>query len=241
MDEDRDTFRRPIATRNGLPDGGKVCTQPVMPRRLAVDRAEFLFRQFANPDKFELEVWATAIAAVLNDYSDEVILGVTDPRGGLARVQKWLPVIKEVVDECERRAITLAGQSKGDQARAETLRRRREDHADTPRDQREGFDELKKRHGDNWGIGKFDAVDRLRGDDDPAKQTEQKRVLSDFEIRKNRELIARMYDAEGVPQHEITSADPAWQMPVSPSLVKLLHGLDPRAPLSEPKKLKEIT
>jgi hypothetical protein len=58
--------------------------------------------------------------------------------------------------------------------------------------------------------------------------------------RRNRDVIDRMYVAEGVEQHEISSADPAWCMPVSPSLVKQIHRLDPRSPLSNPRPLREI-
>jgi hypothetical protein len=199
-----------------------------------------MFRQFPNPQNLDVEIWVAGISAILAEYDEDIILAVTDPRGGMYRICKWLPLGKEVLDECERRAGVAQAASKSDAAIDETLRRRREDHADTPRDAREGFEELKARHGDNWGIGKFDAVDRLRGDDDPTKVSETKRVLSDYVIRRNREQIARMYEHEGVAQHEITSADPGWQMPVSPSLVKQIHGLDPRPPLSDPKKLREI-
>lgn len=119
---------------------------------LAADRATFLFRQFPNRENRDAALWIAGVAGILSEYSEEIILGVTDPRGGMWSIQKWLPEGAEIREECERRAVAAAGRSKSDRAIAETLLRRAQDRAETPRNRRETIDELRARYGPNWGL-----------------------------------------------------------------------------------------
>jgi hypothetical protein len=52
--------------------------------------------QYADPEGFK-----NSLGAVLEDFSDEVIVYVCDPRTGLQRRMKWPPTISEVVEACE--------------------------------------------------------------------------------------------------------------------------------------------
>jgi hypothetical protein len=53
--------------------------------------------QFADPEGFK-----TQLGAVLEQYPDEVITYVCDPRsGGIQRRLKWPPTISEMVDACD--------------------------------------------------------------------------------------------------------------------------------------------
>lgn len=51
----------------------------------------------ANP-----EVYTAALATVLSEYPEAVVLRVTDPRTGLPGRAQWLPTVAEVKQECER-------------------------------------------------------------------------------------------------------------------------------------------
>src|SRR6266478_5958331 len=53
--------------------------------------------QFADPEGFK-----TQLGAVLEQYPDEVITYVCDPRtGGIQRRLKWPPTISEMVEACD--------------------------------------------------------------------------------------------------------------------------------------------
>lgn len=52
--------------------------------------------QFADPEGF-----LTQLGAVLEEFPDETIMHVSDPRTGIQRRSKWPPTISEVVTACE--------------------------------------------------------------------------------------------------------------------------------------------
>lgn len=47
------------------------------------------------------QVYAAAVAAIFDEYDDEIVQIVTDPRTGLPSKCQWLPTIKEVREACE--------------------------------------------------------------------------------------------------------------------------------------------
>lgn len=51
---------------------------------------------FADPDGF-----AVQLAAILCEFSEEVVMYVTSPRTGMQRRSKWPPTISEVLTACE--------------------------------------------------------------------------------------------------------------------------------------------
>jgi hypothetical protein len=52
--------------------------------------------QFADPDGFKNQ-----LGVVLEQYPDEVITYVCDPRTGIQRRLKWPPTISEIVEACD--------------------------------------------------------------------------------------------------------------------------------------------
>ena len=59
-----------------------------------------LFGCYRKGDANDPEMYTAAIAAILSDYSEEVIQHVTDPRTGIARKINWLPTVHEVDAAC---------------------------------------------------------------------------------------------------------------------------------------------
>jgi hypothetical protein len=58
--------------------------------------------QYAEPESFK-----TSLGAVLEQYPDEVITYVCDPRTGIQRRLKWPPTISEIVEACDEHAAFL--------------------------------------------------------------------------------------------------------------------------------------
>lgn len=58
--------------------------------------------QFADPDGFK-----TQLGAILEQYPDEVITYVCDPRTGIQRRIKWPPTISEMVEACDEHRAFL--------------------------------------------------------------------------------------------------------------------------------------
>jgi hypothetical protein len=59
--------------------------------------------QYAEPESFK-----TSLGAVLEQYPDEVITYVCDPRTGIQRRSKWPPTISELVEACDEHREFLA-------------------------------------------------------------------------------------------------------------------------------------
>lgn len=67
--------------------------------------ASYRIDQFADPEGFKV-----ALGAVLEQYPDEVITYVCDPRTGIQRRSKWPPTISEMVEACDDHREFLAKQ-----------------------------------------------------------------------------------------------------------------------------------
>jgi hypothetical protein len=67
----------------------------------AASRAALMFACYRKADASDPEIYAAAVAAVLNDYPPEVIDYITDPRTGLPSKSQWLPSVFEVRRACE--------------------------------------------------------------------------------------------------------------------------------------------
>lgn len=87
------------------------------------------------------------MAAVLSLYPEEVITHATDPRTGLASRCRWLPHVYEVREICDELLRPLQDAERRRRIAEETLAVREVD-----RGGRETLDELRARHGTNWGI-----------------------------------------------------------------------------------------
>jgi len=83
---------------------------------------------------------------VLEQYPNDVIVYVTDPRTGIQRRCKWPPTISEIVEECDSRVAHLA-----------TMERYKNWGSgnkllEPPRENRPTLEEMKAKYGDNWGL-----------------------------------------------------------------------------------------
>jgi hypothetical protein len=89
------------------------------------------------------------MAAVLARYPDDVVNEVTDPVTGLASQTNWMPTVREVAVACEAAVARAAATSKRQEVIAKTLARRKDE---PDRRTRPTIDELRAKHGHNWGI-----------------------------------------------------------------------------------------
>lgn len=103
--------------------------------------------QYADPDGF-----LTSLGAVLEQYPNEVVIHVTDPRTGVQRGQKFPPTIAEIVEACDAKIAEINRHQrfrdwgKPDEPPA----------LEAPRDTRLSLDELKAKYGKNWGLKSLD-------------------------------------------------------------------------------------
>lgn len=138
--------------------------------------------QYADPDGF-----LTSLGAVLEQYPNEVIIYVTDPRTGVQRGQKWPPTIAEIVEACDNRAAELhrydrfRNWGKSDDPPA----------LEAPREKRLSLDELKAKYGPNWGMTSLD--EKPKGPTFKAPTLEE---LQHFYAR-NPERVARLLGEQG--------------------------------------------
>ena len=98
--------------------------------------------QYADPDGF-----VVSLGMVLEQYSDGVILYVTDPRTGIQRRSTWPPSIAEVVRACDDRHAELL--------RIERYKNwgRNNDHKlEAPKVTKPSYEELIAKYGLNFGL-----------------------------------------------------------------------------------------
>lgn len=84
---------------------------------------------------------------VLEQYPDEVILYVTDPRTGVQRGCKWPPTISEIVDACDKQM-----QDKARTKRLQNWGKNEPPLLEAPAEDRPTYDELKAKYGENFGL-----------------------------------------------------------------------------------------
>jgi hypothetical protein len=64
--------------------------------------ASYRLDQYSDPEGFK-----NSLGAVLEQYPDEVITYVCDPRTGIQRRMKWPPTISEMVEACDEHRAFL--------------------------------------------------------------------------------------------------------------------------------------
>lgn len=101
--------------------------------------------QYPDPDGYMI-----SLGAVLEQYSDDVVLYVSDPRTGIQRNSKWPPTINEIVEALDNRASDLKWKKRFEnwgQNEPLAIEPPRED-----REERLSLNELKAKYGENWGL-----------------------------------------------------------------------------------------
>lgn len=134
--------------------------------------------QYGDPEGFK-----ASLGAVLEQYPDDVIRYVCDPRTGVQRRCKFPPTISEIVEACDDRVSELR--------RHDRFRNWGKPDDDTlaleaPREERLSLDELKAKYGPNWGMTSLD--EKPAGPVFKALNIEQ---LQDFYAR-NPERVTRL-------------------------------------------------
>lgn len=159
----------------------------------AVARAQLLAGCYRKDDAADPATYAAAVSAVLAEYAPDIVQRVTDPRSGLPSRSQWLPTVKEVRDACEdlawRQQETAAAVAREQQQ----LRERRQWLASQER--RPTLDELKAKHGENWGL-KADVK---------AEETARAQRRKSLQIDANRTVFERECAAAGMPANSTVS------------------------------------
>lgn len=90
-----------------------------------------MFGCYRKGDANDPETYTLAIAAVLAEYTPDVVRQVTDPRSGLPSRLKWLPSVSEVKEACDDlvRSKQPAADAWGDAAAAQLAARKHENQA----------------------------------------------------------------------------------------------------------------
>lgn len=67
----------------------------------AAERAQMMFGCYRKGDANDPETYTAAVAAILSEYSPDVVQRVTDPRTGIPRRMKFMPNPAEVSEICD--------------------------------------------------------------------------------------------------------------------------------------------
>jgi hypothetical protein len=152
MANDLETFKPAGAslTRHvGSPSALPALTSP----SVATERALLLLGSYRKGEADDPDTYVTAIAAVLTLYDPAIVARVTDPRTGIAGRVKWLPTVHEVRAACEEEAAFAHRMRQREAAIEKQLAdRRAADAAERNRPARVTLEDLRAKHGPNWGL-----------------------------------------------------------------------------------------
>lgn len=66
-----------------------------------MDRVCLLIACYPTGKPGDVDAYATALAAVFGEYTEEVIMAATDPVRGIARECRFMPSVADVIAFCE--------------------------------------------------------------------------------------------------------------------------------------------
>jgi hypothetical protein len=98
--------------------------------------------QYPDPEGFMV-----SLGMVLEQYSDVIVVYVTDPRTGVQRRSVWPPSIAEVVSACDARHAELQRIE-----RYKNWGRNNDRRLENPKDNRPSYEELIAKYGRNFGL-----------------------------------------------------------------------------------------
>ena len=116
-------------------------------KTLILQRQRILFSAFRSDQYSDPEGYLASLGMVLEQYPDDVIVYITDPRTGVQRACRWPPTISEIVEACDRRMQ--------DQARTKRLQnwgKNEVPQLEPPREDRPTYEGLKAKYGDDFGL-----------------------------------------------------------------------------------------
>lgn len=76
-------------------------------KTLILQRQRILFSAFRADQFSDPDGYLTSLGLVLEQYPDNVITYITDPRTGVQRHLKWPPTIAEITEACDQRVAEL--------------------------------------------------------------------------------------------------------------------------------------
>jgi hypothetical protein len=121
-------------------------------KTLILQRQRILFSCYRTDQFGDPEGYLASLGMVLEQYPDEVIEYVTDPRTGVQRRSDWPPTICKIVEACDARVSELRS---NEQFR--NWGSRNAPLLEAPRESRPTLDEMKAKYGDNWGLTRHEA------------------------------------------------------------------------------------
>jgi hypothetical protein len=99
-----------------------------------------------------------SLGRVLEQYPNEVVVYITDPRTGIQRTSKWAPTIAEIVEACDAQVTDLHRIS-----RYENWGKSNDLLLDGPKTEKPSRDELIAKFGPNFGLDpNFDPIPNRR-------------------------------------------------------------------------------
>jgi hypothetical protein len=116
-------------------------------KTLILQRQRILFSAFRSDQYSDPEGYLASLGMVLEQYPDDVIVYISDPRTGVQRACKWPPTISEIVEACDRRMQ--------EQARTRRLKNWGKNEVpalEAPREDRPTYEALKEKYGENFGL-----------------------------------------------------------------------------------------
>lgn len=106
-----------------------------------------IFSAYRTDQYSDPEGYMASLGAVLEQYPNDVIVYVTDPRTGIQRKAKWPPTISEIVEACDERVVYLAEQDRFRNWGKGNAPLQIEDRSIRPT-----LEEMKAKYGENWGL-----------------------------------------------------------------------------------------
>lgn len=106
-----------------------------------------------------------ALASVLCDYPRSIAIRCCDPRQGVARDTRFLPTIADIVAFCERETAPLRGTVEREDRYEKLAQAQLQARVDAAKQAEQrmtqpNYDDLKAKHGENWGIPQETGKDR---------------------------------------------------------------------------------
>jgi hypothetical protein len=118
-----DNWKKVRAEFSPLHDG--ISQKSNAKTKLIAKQIEVLLSGFRRDDCADPDLFYAQLGAILEDYSESVIIYVTSPKTGVQRSCKYTsPSIAEVVAACERAKVILDSNSRWKAIAMETLKRR---------------------------------------------------------------------------------------------------------------------
>jgi hypothetical protein len=138
-----------------------------------------IFSAYRTDQYSDPEGYMASLGAVLEQYPNEVIVYVTDPRTGIQRKSKWPPTIAEIVGACDERAAHLRDMERYANWGKGNTPLQIEDRSVRPT-----LDQMKEKYGPSWGLGAADDSQALlvkQEINEAAKIAAQARVKAEYE------------------------------------------------------------